>query len=514
MSIEFRGTTICAVKKNGLTAIAGDGQVTFGENVVFKNNAIKVRRLFNDKVILGFAGSVSDAFTLADLEALKAELGKETYVIIPADKLLNGGEADGYYEFTGVLANIKNNEMSFSAIAYVEINGEYYYSAFDVDNNSRSIAYVAQKAYEDTSYEQTSYYDDEIADQAGVYSPYTKTQRDLLLTFFQKEATDIHFLTYNIRNVEDTSGWLDRPTFEYTNREKYVIDYLKSCGADVIGLQEAAKLTATMGTLDWFDTLKQLESAGYTCVKGANVYAEINEKEMYNPIYFKTEKYNLIDSGSKWFTSTPDVPSTINGANTHKNLNFVVLEDKATGKQFIYVNLHLIVAGDNNFVHDGDGNDTEFKVQELQVIYLRAILEELQAKYPELPMFIGGDFNNSHGSVMDWFKKSVINGEEWEIAEGDPTEEITISIARDQAVSTAPYCSSCPKGGNFSTAPDYSRGPIDLWFISNMGEGFVHCYHIMDNKFAEPNQAGDNDRYPSDHLPVKFYVTLYSEKTN
>ena len=66
MANEFRGTTICAVKKGNLTAIAGDGQVTFGENVIFKNNAVKVRRLYNDKVILGFAGSVSDAFSLSE----------------------------------------------------------------------------------------------------------------------------------------------------------------------------------------------------------------------------------------------------------------------------------------------------------------------------------------------------------------------------------------------------------------------------------------------------------------
>ena len=66
MSNEFRGTTICAVKRNGQTAIAGDGQVTMGESVVFKNNAVKVRRIFNDKVILGFAGSVSDAFSLCE----------------------------------------------------------------------------------------------------------------------------------------------------------------------------------------------------------------------------------------------------------------------------------------------------------------------------------------------------------------------------------------------------------------------------------------------------------------
>ena len=66
MSIEFKGTTICAVKKGGVTAIAGDGQVTFGESVVFKNNAVKVRRIFGGKVIVGFAGSVSDAFTLTE----------------------------------------------------------------------------------------------------------------------------------------------------------------------------------------------------------------------------------------------------------------------------------------------------------------------------------------------------------------------------------------------------------------------------------------------------------------
>lgn len=66
MSIEFKGTTICAVKKDGITAIAGDGQVTMGESIVFKNNAIKVRRIYGGNVIIGFAGSVSDAFTLTE----------------------------------------------------------------------------------------------------------------------------------------------------------------------------------------------------------------------------------------------------------------------------------------------------------------------------------------------------------------------------------------------------------------------------------------------------------------
>ena len=61
---EFHATTICAVKRDGKTAIAGDGQVTMGNSVVMKNTAQKVRRLYNGKVISGFAGSVADAFTL------------------------------------------------------------------------------------------------------------------------------------------------------------------------------------------------------------------------------------------------------------------------------------------------------------------------------------------------------------------------------------------------------------------------------------------------------------------
>ncbi|MEG2274104.1 MAG: ATP-dependent protease subunit HslV [Clostridia bacterium] len=64
--MEFRGTTICAVKKNGETAIAGDGQVTMGESVIMKGNAVKVKRIYNDKVLIGFAGSVSDAFALSE----------------------------------------------------------------------------------------------------------------------------------------------------------------------------------------------------------------------------------------------------------------------------------------------------------------------------------------------------------------------------------------------------------------------------------------------------------------
>lgn len=75
---QFRGTTIVSVRRNGKVVIGGDGQVSMG-NVVMKGNAKKVRRLYNDKVIAGFAGGTADAFTLferfeAKLEAYSGQL--------------------------------------------------------------------------------------------------------------------------------------------------------------------------------------------------------------------------------------------------------------------------------------------------------------------------------------------------------------------------------------------------------------------------------------------------------
>jgi len=71
---ELHGTTIVSVRRNNMVVIGGDGQVTMG-NIVMKANARKVRRLFNNKILAGFAGATADAFTL--FERFEAKL--ETY---------------------------------------------------------------------------------------------------------------------------------------------------------------------------------------------------------------------------------------------------------------------------------------------------------------------------------------------------------------------------------------------------------------------------------------------------
>ena len=68
----FHGTTIIGVRRNNQIVVGGDGQVTLG-NTVMKNNAKKVRRLYKDKVLAGFAGATADAFTLFEKFESKLE---------------------------------------------------------------------------------------------------------------------------------------------------------------------------------------------------------------------------------------------------------------------------------------------------------------------------------------------------------------------------------------------------------------------------------------------------------
>lgn len=68
---QYRGTTILSVRRNGQVVIGGDGQVSLG-NTIMKGNAKKVRRLYNNQVIAGFAGGTADAFTL--FERFEAKL--------------------------------------------------------------------------------------------------------------------------------------------------------------------------------------------------------------------------------------------------------------------------------------------------------------------------------------------------------------------------------------------------------------------------------------------------------
>ncbi|MBT8040458.1 MAG: ATP-dependent protease subunit HslV [Gammaproteobacteria bacterium] len=78
---QYRGTTICSVRRDNIVVMGGDGQVSLG-NTVMKSNARKVRRLYKDRVLAGFAGATADAFTL--FERFEGKLEKHSGHLVRA----------------------------------------------------------------------------------------------------------------------------------------------------------------------------------------------------------------------------------------------------------------------------------------------------------------------------------------------------------------------------------------------------------------------------------------------
>ena len=156
MEQTFHATTIVAVRQKGKTAIAGAGQVTYGQSAIMKSTARKVRRLYHGKVVAGFAGSVADAFTLfekfeakleefnGNLMRASVELAKEwrtdrvlrkleaLLLVADAETLLmisGGGEviepdgdvaaigSGGFYALAAARALVKHTDMEAAEIA-------------------------------------------------------------------------------------------------------------------------------------------------------------------------------------------------------------------------------------------------------------------------------------------------------------------------------------------------------------------------------------------------------------
>ena len=104
------GTTILAVRRNGVVAMGGDGQVTLG-NTVMKGNARKVRRLYNDKVLAGFAGGTADAFTL--FERFEGKLEKHGNLTRAAIELAKDWRQDRYLRRLEALLLVGDPEKLF-----------------------------------------------------------------------------------------------------------------------------------------------------------------------------------------------------------------------------------------------------------------------------------------------------------------------------------------------------------------------------------------------------------------
>ena len=108
---SVRSTTVLSIRRSGKVVLAGDGQVTLGESVI-KHSAKKIRRLYNDKVVAGFAGSTADAFTLfsrfeAKLEQYHGNLGRA------AVELARDWRTDKFLRHLEALLLVSDREQTF-----------------------------------------------------------------------------------------------------------------------------------------------------------------------------------------------------------------------------------------------------------------------------------------------------------------------------------------------------------------------------------------------------------------
>jgi ATP-dependent HslUV protease, peptidase subunit HslV len=107
---QFRGTTILSVRRGGVVAVGGDGQVSMG-NTVMKGNARKVRRLYDGKVLAGFAGGTADAFTL--FERFEAKLQQHGNLTRAAIELAKDWRTDRMLRRLEALLCVADKEKSF-----------------------------------------------------------------------------------------------------------------------------------------------------------------------------------------------------------------------------------------------------------------------------------------------------------------------------------------------------------------------------------------------------------------
>ena len=107
---QFRGTTILSVRRNGVVAVGGDGQVSMG-NTIMKGNARKVRLLYDGKVLAGFAGGTADAFTL--FERFEAKLQQHGNLTRAAIELAKDWRTDRMLRRLEALLCVADREKSF-----------------------------------------------------------------------------------------------------------------------------------------------------------------------------------------------------------------------------------------------------------------------------------------------------------------------------------------------------------------------------------------------------------------
>ncbi len=215
-----------------------------------------------------------------------------------------------------------------------------------------------------------------------------------------------------------------------------VVKMIKKHMPDSFGVQEASGA--------WMNALNTALGNDYLYV---GISRDGNSKGEHSAVFYRKDRFSLVDSGTKWLSDTPDKVSKVEGSAYNRILSYAILERKSDGAKWMHINLHT----------DHLSNGGKVRLEQVK------ILMKFVAQYPDIPMLISGDFNDVESS--------------------DSIQHI-LSCEMDDSSKVA-Y--------NAQTAPTFSNKVIDFIFISH-GDFVVYDY-IVDTSTID-------GALPSDHRPV------------
>ena len=267
------------------------------------------------------------------------------------------------------------------------------------------------------------------------------------------QTFDVSVMTYNV--YYDLS--------ETKRDPQGVITTVKQKAPDIFGLNESGK--------DWVELFladSEITSV-YECIWGKPT--DSSSDAAYNVIFYRKDKFEVLESGTKWLSPTPDKKSQFAGAAHYKTFSYAVMVDKASGAEFLYINTHL--DGSNNGDQQAALSDVRAKQAE--------VIKSFVKTYSYLPIVISGDFNEQPSSST--IKGLINNNSRLKYCLKEAKEKIDIGTTKK------------------INSKWESVGPSIIDYIFATTDSIVvNFYEQIDNPI--------DGVYPSDHLPVYAEVSI------
>ena len=272
-------------------------------------------------------------------------------------------------------------------------------------------------------------------------NPHSKTENEQIPAETSQPAAKVHIMDYNIRCLAPS----DLNTKSWSYRADLVASGIKKDAPGIIGFQEVTKSQYEF----LCDNLNQYDSI--------IMYRDTAVNSEGCPIFYQTDLYTLIDSGSFWLSETPDKMSKNWNSSQYRVCSYVILKDNASEKEFAVFNTHL------------DHASNAAKINGIKLIMSKI------SEYGTLPIVLMGDFNSNEDSK---------------------TYEIATETLLDTKYQTPNTMTSCTYQ---NWGKSLNRKCIDYILISDTGFT-VNSYKVITDTY--------NGVYASDHFPVSVSLTL------